>query len=92
MGIIIVNWCCMYKSNEEMVDHLFFHCEIARELWSLILCSFGVIWVILKLVKELLSCWQEHYRNHNSADMCLMWSYGGKGMLTPLTVKLKFSS
>lgn len=32
--IIVINRCCMCKKNEESVDHLLFHCEVAGELWN----------------------------------------------------------
>jgi len=31
-AIILVNWCCLCKNNEEIVDHLLFHCEYTSDL------------------------------------------------------------
>ena len=36
----------MCKSSGESVDHLFLHCPVARDLWSIVLGLFGVSWVI----------------------------------------------
>ena len=41
-GIIILDWCYMYKRCEKLVDHLLLHCPIAFEMWSLALCLFGL--------------------------------------------------
>lgn len=45
---IITNWCCMWKSKGESVDHRFLHYEIARELWSLVDLGYAKIcnWLI----------------------------------------------
>ena len=40
----------MCKCNGEMVDHLFLHCQVARDLWSMVLYLFGVSWVMPKSV------------------------------------------
>lgn len=31
-GIIIIDWCYLYKINEESVNHLLLHCLIAYEM------------------------------------------------------------
>ena len=36
----------MCKCNGELVDHLFFHCPVAMDLWSIVLGLFGVSWVM----------------------------------------------
>uniref|UniRef100_A0A2N9FVR5 Reverse transcriptase domain-containing protein n=1 Tax=Fagus sylvatica TaxID=28930 RepID=A0A2N9FVR5_FAGSY len=35
-GLIIQEWCCMCKRSGESVDHLFLHCSVAMELWSMV--------------------------------------------------------
>jgi hypothetical protein len=36
-NIIVMEWCYMCKASGESIDHLFMHCMVARELWSMIL-------------------------------------------------------
>ena len=58
----------MCKCNGELVDHLFLHCSVAMDLWSMVLGLFGVSWVMLQSVVGLLACWQGrfvHHRNRN---------------------------
>ena len=63
----ILDWCYMCKCNGESVDHLFLHCLIAMDLWSMILGLFGVSWVMPKSVGELLACWQGRFgQNHET--------------------------
>ena len=51
----ILNWCYMCECNSESVDHLFLHCLVAMDLWSMVLGLFGVSWVIPKSVVGLLA-------------------------------------
>ncbi len=60
-GIIIMNWCFMCKSHGENVNHLLLHCVVAWEPWSMILCLFGIAWVMPYSRMEMLSCWTEHF-------------------------------
>jgi hypothetical protein len=34
-NVIVVEWYCMCKKSVESIAHLL-HCEVARELWSLL--------------------------------------------------------
>ena len=52
-GLHLVNWCCMCHCNEEMIDHLLIHCEIAYALWSELFMIFGIPWVLLDKVASL---------------------------------------
>ena len=36
----------MCKAGAESVNHLLFHCPVARELWNMIFSLFGVSWVM----------------------------------------------
>ena len=59
-GIVIMVWCFMCKKYGENADHFFFlHCEMAKELWYIIFCIFGVYWVMLNLVLDMFVCWKE---------------------------------
>ena len=54
----------MCKCNGESVDHLFLHCLIAMDLWSIVLGLFGVSWVMPQCIVELLACWQGRFGCH----------------------------
>ena len=75
----ILDWCCMCKYNGELVDHLFLHCLVAMDLWSMVLGLFGVSWVMPKSVVGLLACWQGWFGRHRNDHIwiivphCLMW-------------------
>jgi hypothetical protein len=43
----------MCKQSGEDVDHLFLHCSVAMELWSLVFGLFGVQWVMPRFVIDL---------------------------------------
>ena len=43
---MVIDWCCMYKRDEETIDHLLMHCPVARELWNLVFSLFAVLWVM----------------------------------------------
>uniref|UniRef100_A0A7N2M3Y2 Reverse transcriptase zinc-binding domain-containing protein n=1 Tax=Quercus lobata TaxID=97700 RepID=A0A7N2M3Y2_QUELO len=78
----ILDWCYMCKRNGESVDHLFLHCPIAMDLWSMVY-GFGFIWsnlgVMLHTVLGLLGCWQGSFGRHRNGYIwsiiphCLMW-------------------
>ena len=53
-GCTIMDWCCLCKCNRESVDHLLLRCGEVFWLWSFALRSFGVSWVLLKRVTDLL--------------------------------------
>ena len=42
--VLIVNWHCMCKKDGGSINHLLLHCQMASELWSFVLCLFGVEW------------------------------------------------
>ena len=74
----LVNWCCLCRGKEEIVDHLLIHRKYAHTLWSEILLWFGVQWVMLKSVVSLLSAWWNWLGSHtskvwNMVPACLMW-------------------
>ena len=46
----------MCRKGGEILDHLLLHCDNARELWNLVFQMFGVEWVMLGRVVELLAC------------------------------------
>ena len=58
----ILDWC--YMCNGESVDHLFLHCPVAMDLWSMVSGLFGVSWVMPHTVLGLLGCWQGSFGHH----------------------------
>lgn len=44
--MVLVNCCFLCKKSGESVDHILMPCEYSRELWYLVLCLFGVQWVM----------------------------------------------
>ena len=77
--VLIIDWCCMCKSNGESVNHLLLHCPIAQELWNLIFTLFGTLWVMPRGVDDLFACWSGKMGNSESGAIwkvfshCLMW-------------------
>lgn len=65
-GYVMQSWCCMCKDAEETVDHLFLHCGVAREIWSFVLQSFGIEWVLPYRVMELLFGWWNWFGKSSS--------------------------
>ena len=63
----------------ETVDHLLLHCPVAREIWSYVFWLFGVDWVILNCVLNLVVGWRNWFGKHSSevwnlVPLCVMWS------------------
>jgi hypothetical protein len=55
--IVVVEGCCMCKKNEESIDHLLLHYDVARAVWSFFYSLFGVEWVMPRRVLDLLRGW-----------------------------------
>jgi hypothetical protein len=53
----------------ESIDHLLFHCEVARELWSSLFHYLGVSWVITRRVRDLLVSWKEQLGHCNVLEL-----------------------
>ena len=76
--IDFVDWCIMCRCNGEMVDHLLLHCGKANRLWSLVFRSFGISWVLPRLVAGTLFGWWNWPGKYSSSiwnltPLCLMW-------------------
>ncbi len=69
-SVIIMDWCCMCKSGGELVNHMLLHCNVAQELWNMILILFGVFWVMTRDVVDLLSCWPSKF---GRAEARVIW-------------------
>ena len=77
-GFDFIDWCIMCRCNGETVDHLLLHCEKTYHLWSLVFRSFGISWVLPRLVADTLFGWWNWFGKHSSsiwnlAPLCLMW-------------------
>ena len=53
-GWSMANRYSLCKDNEESVDHILLHCDKTREFWTLLLTTFGLVWVFPALVRNLL--------------------------------------
>jgi hypothetical protein len=42
-NIIVMEWCYRCKTCGESIDHLFLHCIVATELWSMLLQLFNSV-------------------------------------------------
>ena len=78
-GRPLANRCYLCCSNAESVDHLLLFCLIAHSLWIYMLWLFGIDWVMLGSIEDLLFCWF-HWLGKHSSDIwdlvsgCLMWT------------------
>ena len=83
-GWPMVNRCNLRKDNEESVDHILIHCGKTKELWTLLLSSFGLVWVFPASVRNLLLEWKvkglEKKRRAvwRLASICLFWCIWGE--------------
>jgi hypothetical protein len=59
--------CC--KKSRKSIDHLITHCEVSRGLWSSILNLFGVEWVMLRWVIDLLVSWERQVGRGTSMEV-----------------------
>ena len=75
----MVNRCSLCKENEESVDHILIHCGKTRELWTLLLSFFGVVWVFPASIRNLLLGWKikglgkKRRAVWRLASFCLFW-------------------
>uniref|UniRef100_A0A2N9GE37 Reverse transcriptase domain-containing protein n=1 Tax=Fagus sylvatica TaxID=28930 RepID=A0A2N9GE37_FAGSY len=78
-GFILQDWCCMCKQSGESVDHLFLHCLVASDLWSMVFGLFGVQWVMPHTVLDLFHGWLGKFGRHDTIQVwkmiphCLIW-------------------
>jgi hypothetical protein len=80
----MVGWCCMCCNAGETGSHLLVHCSLASDLWSLVLRSFGVLWVFPDHITDLLSGCYNYFGKHNSmvwnlVPLCLVWTVWREG-------------
>ncbi len=52
------------------IQYCFFtFCNIVRDLWSLVLCLFGVQWVMPRRVMDMLDCWKGRFSIHQNDNI-----------------------
>lgn len=61
-GLVVMNWCYMFKSGES-IDHLLLHYEAIRMLWAEIFNRTELAWVRPKRVVDLFTCWKGIWGN-----------------------------
>jgi hypothetical protein len=67
------------KHNGESIDHLLLHCEVAIEVWSMVLQLFGVTWMMPARMKDCLGSWRGQRGNRTflqiwrMVHLCVMW-------------------
>jgi hypothetical protein len=77
-NLIIVDRCCLCKRDEESVDHILLHCDLASALWNNIFSRFGISWVMPRSVFDLVACWWKSGRSGSATSwkmvpICLFW-------------------
>jgi hypothetical protein len=68
----------MCQRNGESVDHLFLHCLVAANMWSMVFGLFGVQWVMPRTFMDLFSYWMGHQDSVLVWKMipdCLIWCF-----------------
>ena len=76
--LVFVDWCIICCHCGETVDHLLLHCEMAYRLWSFVFITFGLSWVILRSIPDLLFGWWNWLGKHSSqiwnlVSLCILW-------------------
>ena len=62
-GRPLANRCYLCCCNAESMDHLLLFCPIAHSLWMYMLRLFGIDWIMLGSIKDLLFCWFHWLQN-----------------------------
>ena len=82
----------MCKMCGESVDHLLLHCPIAYESCSMVFCLFGIHWVMLYKVSEVLASWKGKFGRQQNIGLwrfvlhCFFGAYDGSGILDALRI------
>ena len=80
----MVNRCSLCKENEELADHILIHCGKTMEFWTLLLSSFGVVWIFSASVRNLLLEWKvkglgkKRRTVWRLTPICLFWCIWGE--------------
>ena len=68
----------MCRHCGETVAHLLLHCEMVYWLWSFVFITFGLSWVVLRSIPDLLFGWWNWLGKHSSqiwnlVPLCIFW-------------------
>ena len=68
----------MCRHCGETIDHLLFHCKMTYRLWSFVFITFGLSWVVPRLIPYLLFGWWNWLGKHSSqiwnlVPLCIFW-------------------
>ena len=83
-GWSMANRCCLCKDSEESADHILIHCDKAKKLWTVLLTSFGPVWVFPNSMRNLLLQWKVKGLRKKIRAMwrlaliCLFWCIWGE--------------
>jgi hypothetical protein len=77
-GYQLAGWCCMCRRDGETISHLLLHCDMAFGLWSFVLRTFGICWVLPGGVLDLFFGWYNglgklHSKVWNMVPPCILW-------------------
>ena len=79
--VLSPSWCVLCRKDDESIDHLFMHCEIATKLWNQLFYEAGFSWVVQDkcsaLFMEDMTGFGSNNMAHalwNSMILALIWS------------------
>lgn len=67
--IIVINWYCIRKKNK-IVEQFHLHCKVASAVCNTVFDIFGIDYLMLARVLDLLACWNEQFGSHQCT---LLW-------------------
>ena len=79
-GWQLSNCCFLCGYEEETVNHILLHCIVGRVLWEIVLALFGIQWVFLETIKEVLFIWRGPFvgkkrkKIWKSIPLCIFWT------------------
>ena len=80
----MVNRYNLRKGREESADHILIHCSKTKELWTLLLSSFRLVWMFPTSVRNILLEWKvKGLRKKRRVvwrldPICLFWCIWGE--------------